>query len=195
MLLITVNQKHIHIDQLTTIITLDTLGMVDTLDMLVMEAALILTPHLLTHMVDIKVLTHTVAIKTAILILHTKILTHHIHTNHHTDPVTQIHTLLATVEASLEKNWTTLAQLLSTKSTSVIETKPLPIKRQIQFNFLTEVFSRESELSLLTISSMHLLVEAMLLFQMLENVLKNAVKVSGSKNAALQLPCTDNKIK
>jgi hypothetical protein len=67
-------------------------------------------------------------------------------------------------------------------------------KRPIQFNFQTEVFWRESELNLWIISSMHLLVEQILLQMTLENVLMNAEKENGKQNAAHPLLCSEKAI-
>jgi len=74
------------------------------------------------------------------------------------------------------------------------EIRSLLTRKQIPFNFQMEVFLRELELNLWIISSMHLLVEVTLLQAMLENVLMNAAKENGNKNAAHPLLCSEKAI-
>jgi len=74
------------------------------------------------------------------------------------------------------------------------EIRSLLTRKQIPSNFQMEVFLRELELNLWIISSMHLLVEVTLLQAMLENVLMNAAKENGNKNAAHPLLCSEKAI-
>jgi len=199
---ITANQKHIPTHQLTTITILVIL---DTLVLLDMEVHTKLQPiamDLTLHPLH----THTPQVHHLILMPDIQIPMADIPT-HTVDHILEEQLPAAImVEAAIapplhihkaimeNKSWTTLNQLLSTKSMLDKEIRSSLTRKQIQFNFQTEVFWRELELNLWIISSMHLLVELTLLQTMLENVLMNAAKENGNKNAAHPLLCSEKAI-
>lgn len=199
---ITANQKHIPTHQLTTIATqviLDTLVLLDMeVHTKLQPIAMDLTLHPLhTHTPQV----HHLILMADIQIPMADIPTHMVDTAthiNHQPPITEEAAIAPPLHIHkaimVHKNWTTLSQRLSTKSMLGKEIRSSLTRKQIQFNFQTEVFLRELELNLWIISSMHLLVEVTLLQTTLENVLMNAAKENGNKNAAHPLLCSEKAI-